>query len=109
MNPHGKERSMADRFERESVGASAAPAASGGSGLPGGVIDAAAAAATLGAAPDADLLVALAARAGIRLDKERAARLAPTLAATVDAVRRATPLRRDQLAPALVFRVPREV
>jgi hypothetical protein len=100
MNPHGKERSMADRFERESVGASAAPAASGGSGLPGGVIDAAAAAA---------MLVALAARAGIRLDQERAARLAPTLAATVDAVRRATPLRRDQLAPALVFRVPREV
>ena len=100
---------MADRSERESGGANTAPVASGGSGLPGGLIDAAVAAATLGTAPDADLLVALAARAGIRLDKERAARLAPTLAATVEAVRRATPLRRDQLAPALVFRVPWEV
>ena len=100
---------MADRSERDSESANAAPAASGGSGLPGGVIDAATAGDTLGAAPDADLLVALAAQAGIRLDRERAARLAPTLAATVGAVRRATPLRRDQLAPALVFRAPREV
>jgi len=100
---------MADRSERETAGANAAPAASGGSGLPGGVIDAAAAAPMMGAAPDADLLVALAAAAGISLDRDRAARLAPTLAATVGAVRRATPLRRDQIAPALVFRVPREV
>ena len=98
---------MAERSGRDS--GSAEPAASGASGLPGGVIDAAAAASTLGAAPDADLLVALAAQAGIRLDREHAARLAPTLAATVGAVRRATPLRRDQLAPALVFRAPREV
>jgi hypothetical protein len=103
------EQNMADHLERDAAGAAEPAAASGASGLPGAVIDAAAAAAVLGAPPDADLLVALATQAGIRLDRERAAGLAPTLGAAIAAVRRATPLRRDQIAPALVFRAPREV
>ena len=91
-------------------GAGAAQGASGGSELPGAVLGAAGAAPTSAAGvADADLLVGLADQAGITLSRERAARLAAPLAAAVSGVRRAMPTRRDQIAPALVFRAPREV
>ncbi len=82
--------------------------ASGGAELPGAVLDAAAAPPPVPTA-DLDVLVGLASRAGVTLSRDRAAALAAPLAAAVDGVRRATPARRDQIAPALVFRAPREV
>ncbi len=84
--------------------------AGGVSELPGAVIDAAGAARTFDAPPAApDLLVGLAEQVGITITRERATTLVAPLANAVGAVRQASPARRDQLAPALVFRAPREV
>ncbi len=80
-----------------------------GSGLPGAVLPAGWAASAAAEAPDAAFLAALAAYAGIALPPARIAALAPQLAAGIAGVRRAMPARRDQLAPALIFRVPPEV
>jgi hypothetical protein len=88
---------------------SGAGGGSGGAELPGAVLDTAAAAPLTASTADVDVLVGLAGQAGITLSRERAATLAAPLAAVVDGVRRAMPSRRDQIAPALVFRAPREV
>jgi hypothetical protein len=100
---------MSDRPAQQ-PGADAAPVgASGGSALPGAVLGAGGPRPAAVPAADPDLLVRQAAQAGITLERARAARLAAPLTSVIEGVRGATPLRRDQLAPALVFRVPREV
>jgi hypothetical protein len=88
---------------------SGAGGASGAAELPGAVLGTATAAPPTAPMVDPDVLVGLAGQAGIALSRERAAALAAPLAAVVDGVRRAMPARRDQIAPALVFRAPREV